>query len=294
MSPHEYNSAHATAQGSVDLTFAVRAGRTRLVKRLVNSPFVVQRCFYLDGRLEDMAYVFLANPTAGIFQGDHQCIAVNVEAGAKAHVTNQSATKVHTMPEGSASQETQLTVGDGAYLEYLPEPLIPFKGSRFSQSTTITVAPTGTLLYWEILAPGRVARGESLAYEWLENRLTIRTPEGVPTYHEAYRLEPRLESPHSLAILGRSDTPTLGTLVIVSKSSVDGQAMADKCRQVVESGSGDQDDKIVGLSCLPCGAGVGVKMIGTETQAVKSVLKALASGARKLLTGAELPESRKY
>jgi urease accessory protein UreH len=97
-----------------------------------------------------------------------------------------------------------------------------------------------------------------------------------------------------LAILGRSDTPTLGTLVIVSKSSVDGQAMADKCRQVVESGSGDQDDKIVGLSCLPSGAGVGVKMIATETQAVKSVLKALASGARKLLTGAELPASRKY
>ena len=143
-----------TSLGVAELAFGFRHGRTRLVTSMVRAPFVVQRPFYLDSVHDEMAFVFLANPTAGIFQGDIQRISVAVGPAARAHGTNQSATKVHAMPEGFAWQETELLIENDGYLEYLPEPIIPFKGARFGQRTRITVASTGSLLYGEILHRG--------------------------------------------------------------------------------------------------------------------------------------------
>ena len=293
LSLHEDSRQHATSQGSVDLGFAVRSGWTRLVKRRVRPPFVVQRCLYLDSRQEDMAYVFLANPTAGIFQGDHQRISIAAGPGAKAHVTTQSATKVHTMPEGSASQEIELTVEDRGYLEYLPEPLIPFKGSRFSQSTTITVAPMGTLLYGDVITPGRIARGEILAYESLEIRLMAISPGGPPIYREAYRLEPKRRSPLTATIFGRFDTPVLGSFLAVA-GPVGSQSVADELLAAAACETERSPEIEVGVSRLPQGSGVGVKILGSETQRVKSALMCLASRARTFLTGYPLPSPRKY
>ena len=273
--------------------FGVRHGRTRLVKSLARPPFVVQRTFYLDSQLDDMAFVFLANPTAGIFQGDRQSISIIVGPDAKAHVTNQSATKVHAMPESSAAQETGLVVEDCGYLEYLPEPLIPFGGSRFSQKTRINVAPTGMLLYWEIIAQGRIARGENLAYERLENRLTVRRPGGSLLYHETFRLEPRARSPLSMIILGSVAAPVLGSLLVVT-GALDAQSMADRLRNEAPNLLASPQGVRMGVTCLPYEAGVGVKVLGPEIQPVKRVLTAMASAARELLTGAPLPPSRKY
>ncbi len=122
-------------QGLADLELAVRGERTCLARKRVAPPLVVQRALYLDQALPDMAFIYLANPTAGILQGDHLKIRVKVAPGAKAHLTTQSATKVFAMPDGSALQETELTVEKGGYLEYLPDQLIPFRGARFSQRT---------------------------------------------------------------------------------------------------------------------------------------------------------------
>ncbi len=293
--------------GSACLTFAVRDGRTRLVRSRIRPPLAVQRALYLDDLLPGMAFVFLANPTAGIFQGDRQRITVEVQPGAKAHVTNQSASKIHAMPDSSASQDTNLAVADNAYLEYLPEPLIPFRGSRFRQETHITVSDTGTLLYADITAPGRVARGEALDYDCLENRLTVSRPGGgpsdvepfcsVPLYHEAYRLEPRTSRLRTSAVLGKFDAPTLGSLLIVT-GIIPAPELAEKLRKVINSAAdkceGISRELNLGATCLPGDCGVGIKVIGAETQAVKSALTMLASAARRLLIGAPLPPSRKY
>ena len=291
--PSPASVAPVAYQGSADLEFGFRHGRTCLVRSLVRPPFVVQRAFYLDSLLEDMAFVFLANPTAGIFQGDFQGISIVVGPGARAHVTNQSATKVHTMPESYASQETDLSVEDNAYLEYLPEPLIPFKGARLRQSTRISVAPGGALLFGEVTAPGRVARGEVLAYDYLESRMTVCRPNGIPIYHESYRLEPRARDPRSPVILGSAAAPTLGSLLIVT-DSVDARGMAAQLGQCARSETDNYPQVSVGTTCLPGDSGVGVKVLGSETQPVKAVLTHLASEARRLITGAPLPLSRKY
>jgi len=160
--------------GLADLIFAPRDGRTRLVASQTRPPLLAGRVLYPDEALPDLAHLILANPTTGIFAGDRLRIRVRVRAGGQAHVTTQAATRIHTMLAGGATQHIGLLVEGGAALEWLPDPVIPFRGARFTNSTHLVVAPGGTLIYGDILTPGRVASGESLANYSLHNSLLWR------------------------------------------------------------------------------------------------------------------------
>ena len=121
-------------QGSVALTLASRGGRTRLAQSRARPPLQVQQALYPDPALPNLAMVMLSNPTGGIFQGDRHRIAVNVEPGAAAHVTGQGATRVHAMPHGMARQDVELVVAEDGYLEYLPDPIIPYRTRTLSSA----------------------------------------------------------------------------------------------------------------------------------------------------------------
>jgi urease accessory protein len=273
-----------------DLTLAARNGRTRLSRCLTRPPLVVQRALYPDEALAEMAFVYLANPTGGLFQGDRIGVSIHVSPGAKAHVTTQSATKVYSMPGGCAHQEVSLSVDAGGCLEYLPDPVIPFRGAHLVQRTSITVQPGGTLLYWEIIAPGRVAMGESFAYRCLDNQLTVWDAPGHPAYREAYSLTPDSRSPLSLAVLCSDTRPqTLGSMLVLAAGPETGPLLEEL------SGAARHWHEVkAGVSQLPGGAGLATKVIGPDTASVQAALTCCWSVARKRLLGQEAPSLRKY
>jgi urease accessory protein len=285
-----------------DLTLALRHHRTRLVRSHTSPPLVVQRALYPDDALPDMAFIYLSNPTAGIFQGDHLKVAVRLCPGARCHITTQAATRIYAMPQGSARQETCLVVEEGACLEYLPEPLIPYRAARFSQATEAILAPGATLVYGEIVAPGRTAYGESLAYRCLQSRLTLRRPDGTPIYHEAFTLRPGSElalslpkgqaltpgkaSPPGLGVLG-GDALTLGTLLVVSQG-VEATLLRDGVKESLAKVTGAR----AGVTVLPYGSGVGVKVLVRDTALARLALGAAWSVARRLILGVDVPTLR--
>ena len=280
-------------QGLADLELAVRGQRTCLVRQRVNPPLVVQRALYLDQALPDMAFIYLANPTAGILQGDHLKVRVKVAPGAKAHLTTQSATKVFAMPDGSALQETELTVEKGACLEYLPDQIIPFLGARFSQKTSMTVAPDATLIFGEIIAPGRTARGESLAYDCFKSQLAINASDGFPIYREGFSLTPKSRRPSGRCVLGTGESPTLGTLLVVAggfKSDV----LRDRMRDCLKDPLFTDDATTWGISLLPAGGGVGLKIMASSVASARYALSAAWKEARLMILGVEPPVLRKY
>ena len=59
------------------------------------------------------------------------------------------------MDANYAQQTQSFTLGAGAYLEYLPDPLIPHREARFASDTRIVLDPTASLLCSEIVQPGR-------------------------------------------------------------------------------------------------------------------------------------------
>ncbi|MDQ3625259.1 MAG: urease accessory protein UreD [Verrucomicrobiota bacterium] len=116
----------------------------------------------------DTLVVNVVNPTAGLLAGDRVRMRVHVESGARLLLTTPSASRVHRTPEGFAAVDQEFSVAPDGWLENWPELLIPQAGARYRQQTAIRVEPGGEMLFWESLAPGRVASGEAFAYERLE------------------------------------------------------------------------------------------------------------------------------
>ncbi|WP_185836928.1 urease accessory protein UreD [Streptomyces sp. WAC 06783] len=102
--------------------------------------------------------------------GDRLRIEVTAEDGADLRVTAAAATvALPGRVPGHATYDVELTVGEGARLEWLPEPLISAEGSDLRMTTTVHLAPTACLLLREEQVLGR--SGERPGR--LRSRLTV-------------------------------------------------------------------------------------------------------------------------
>lgn len=145
----------------------------------------------------DALVVNVVNPTAGLLEGDRVECRVSVESGARLLLTTPSASRAHRMRDGSAELAQRLAVASGGFLEFWPELFIPQGGTRYRQRTELRVEEGGALLFFESLAPGRVAFGESFEFR----ELTWETDVWHAAVHvarERYRLTPEDESVRTL------------------------------------------------------------------------------------------------
>jgi urease accessory protein len=111
--------------------------------------------------------VNVVNPTAGLLAGDRVHYSVQVETRAALMLTTPSASRVHRMPDGYAEVRQDFQVAAGGWLECWPELMIPQSGARYHQQTSIRIEKGGELLFFETLAPGRVASGETFGFDEL-------------------------------------------------------------------------------------------------------------------------------
>jgi urease accessory protein len=181
------------------------------------------------------------------------------------------------MDEHGARQDVELLLGDGAYAELLPEPVIPQTGSRFEQRVEAELAPGAALVAAETIAPGRLARGERFAYERLLLSTRV-TRGGRELFVDTLLLEPRRRSPAARGLLG--GFPYLATLLVVSPEPVE-LATADVPGAVTATGS------------LPNDAGVLVRVLAQTPGAAARVLHAAWSEAREALLGRPAPRVRR-
>jgi urease accessory protein len=109
-----------------------------------------------------------------------------------AQLTTTGATRLYRHRAGAtdSEQRTSFRVDDGATLEYLPDPVIPFARSRHTQRTKVELGLGSTLFWWEVIAPGRLASGERFAFERLQISADVRVA-GKQVMREDYVLEPQ-------------------------------------------------------------------------------------------------------
>lgn len=162
---------------------SLRFARDRFRVLKLDPPWKVVRAF---GPL-----VHLNNVSGGVLAGDRLVLDVEVEASVQAQLTTTGATRLYRHRAGAtdSEQRTTLRVGDGAMLEYLPDPVIPFARSRHMQRTKIELGRGSTLFWWEVIAPGRLASGERFAFERLQIGADVRVA-GKQVLREDYVLEP--------------------------------------------------------------------------------------------------------
>jgi len=149
---------------------------------------------------ETLAHIH--NVSGGILAGDNLEWRVDVAAGAQGQVTSTGASRIYRSRSGeTAVQRAGVTLGEGGYLEYLPDQLIPFAGSRFEQTTRVEMSRGASLIWWDLVAPGREAAGEVFHYDSLASFFEL-TADGEPVAIERWKVAPSVRALDSPARLG--------------------------------------------------------------------------------------------
>jgi urease accessory protein len=182
------------------LAFSAVGGGTQLHCLQQDPPWKVVRAFPNPA---GESLVHLNNVSGGVFGGDCLSLHIHLDRGAAAQITTTGSTRIYRPREDAADavQVSEIHLGEGALLEYLPDSVIPFRDARFEQRTDVHLEPGATLFWWEIIAPGRVAGGESFAYESLRINTRICS-QGQPIYIDRMRFRPHQMKLSSLARFG--------------------------------------------------------------------------------------------
>lgn len=192
VSPKRKNSEETLTEsvgrvGALRLEYAQRNGRTIIARSHCTTPWHLLPPIYLDDT--GAAYTLLVNPSGGLVGGDR--LSIDMRLGEEAHVliSAPSANRVYRSQGEVSIQDIKITLEAGAVLEWLPEHTIPFAGSRFRQTIHATLGPGATILLWDAVASGRIARDERWAFASLENEIRITTAAGQLLV-ERYALDP--------------------------------------------------------------------------------------------------------
>lgn len=285
--PKQLPSGAVGKKGFLSLEFSRRGEKTVMLREAHRVPLQVQRALYLDEKLVSMPYVFILAPTGGILQGDRLALDITVHEKAQAHVTTQSATKIYEMDANYALQTQQIVLKEHAYLEYMPDLVIPNRHSRFVTLTDIEIAANATLLYSEVLMPGRKHKDhEIFQYDLFSSKVHVYRPGGAELFTERFIIEPYKDSVQNLAVMGSFDV--LGNVLFFSEPQY--------LKQVFEntpSSINVNQGWAAGVSYLPYSAGLIYKVAGRESEIVISKIREFWAEVRRAVWQVELPRLRK-
>jgi urease accessory protein len=266
------SSPARSLHGRLDLRFARDGDRTRLACIRRTPPFHVQRLLHLDPARPALARAVVLNTTAGVCAGDRLALTIRVEPTAAVELTSPAMTRVHAMPDGHAETTTRIFVEAGAYLEFLPEPLLLCRDAALRQQTELCVAPGGVAALGEVIAFGRAAHGELHAYRELDQRTTVLVA-GEPRVAENLRLRPNDEA-ELLGVIGRF--AAYGSLTLICPEGQAGDVLALSRQRLAAC-----RDIWGGASMLAGGAGVGVRILTSSARAAQITLRAVIDDFRE-------------
>lgn len=270
-------------RGAVVYEFERAGSRTVLTRSSCSSPWHHFPPSYLDE--SGGVCVWLVNPSGGLVSGDHLSVHARLHADAQVLITSPSANRVYRSLSDPAVQEIRLSVGPGARLEWLPDVTIPFAGSRFRQSIHVDLAPGATVVLWDALASGRMARGERWAFAEVSNEIHIRYQSGG-TVIERFHLRPH----------------TVGTFAAqwdyVASLFVLGDGLSESARQELHGRLADLCERapahLLGGVAEPAAPGLVVKIVARSAPALTAFFQAAWAQIRGHLWDLPVPDLRRY
>ena len=304
-------------EGRLHLSLHRDDARTVLGSQRAEPPLSVQRALYCEELLPDMAYVYITSTSGGMLQGDRHITRFDLGAGARAHITTQGATRIYGddgaspgMRKPAARSSLRMSLGENSYLEYMPDQIIPYAGSRFQQDADISVHETATLAYVETVTPGRVGMGESFAYKSCNLKMRVTDQDGRFRFIDAARMEPRAAQPSlsqpslsqpSLRPQSKNkselDIKSFGIMagydIVSSLYVITQKKHVDRLQKDID-GIILRHDKIAGGATTMRGnTGVMARLLGPDTESVKSAITEAAAYARKIILNAPFTDIRK-
>lgn len=177
------------------------------------------------------AWVFTSTFGGGLVDGDHVSLTVDVGAGASMLLSTQASTKVYRSHRGTRA-ELRATIGRGALLVSLPDPVVCFAASRFEQRQTFDLAGEASLVAVDWFTSGRRESGERCAFDRYHSRIDVRL-ERQPVVVDAIALSRREESgsrhvPRESGVISR-----MGRFDVLAMAVVVGARLVQPCRDLL-------------------------------------------------------------
>ena len=255
----------AEFSGQLHLRAAARDdGRTVLATQTFRAPYHVSKPYW-DTEAQ-VLLVQIVNPTAGILAGDRLESEIAVEQGAALLVTTPSASRIFQMKAGAAECRQHFRVASAGWLEVLPEPLVPHRGCRYRQRTSIEVERGGELFFCDLLAPGRVAHGEAWEWETLKLEVEVRVAGELALRERFDQSGADLRALAELA--GSGAGACFGNAILIGAENEPGGEWRTQLTAL------HGDGFWLGVSALRCG-GWSVKFVASDGVKLRSGLRAI-------------------
>jgi urease accessory protein len=261
-------------------------GKTVVKEQYSKVPLFTQRALYLEESLPSMAYIHIMSPSGGILQGDRYRMDIVLKNKACAHITTQGATRVYRMERNYATQIVNVFVDDGSYLEFIPDQIIPYRDSRFYQTVNLKVHDNGTMIYSEMIVPGRVASGESFQYDICYMKALAKNQKDTLRFIDVAILEPKKRNLKTFGILGTFDV--VGSTYILTKADY-----VKELKDEINSGLHKFTHISGGASILPYNSGVIVRMLGNVASDLRNAIYEIIKITRRIILNASFSGMRK-
>jgi urease accessory protein len=260
-------------------------GKTSVKEQYSRVPLYAQRALYLEEALPNMAYMYIISPSGGILQGDRYRMDIMLRKHAFAHITTQGATRVYRMEKNYATQIVNIDVGEGCYFEYIPDQVIPYRDSRFYQEANLRVHDNATLLYSEIITPGRVASGEHFDYDICYMKATAMDQNEGLKFTDVAMLQPKKRDMKVFGVLANHEV--VGNMYILTKNKV----------QEINTTINDSLQSIpkvyAGATILPNNSGVGIRLLGNTASDLRYAIYEVVRIIRRIILDAPFSGIRK-
>ncbi|WP_254764508.1 urease accessory protein UreD [Natrinema marinum] len=281
--------------GLLEATFAREGdGPTRLLRDRVEVPY------HHTGTLETdpvpgLTTLVAQEPTGGVAQGDRHRMTIDARAGARAQLTTQSATKVHSMNENYAHLDAALRAEAGSYLEYVPGPTIVNEDARCLQTVSVDLTPGSVVVVADVLVPDGLSDHEPFTFDHYHARVEAECDDRL-VCADAVDLRPEERDPRDPASVG--EYGVVGSLYVFAPDG-DGEpdsasAELDALIESVRDRLGECEDVAAGVSRLPFDAGAIVRLLGHRQADVTAALRAAWDETRRQTVGVGIPADRRY
>jgi urease accessory protein len=135
---------------------------------------------------EGANWVYSVTYGGGLLSGDAVAVDVSVGEGCTTVLATQSSTKVYgpkkitecPAADGVTRQTLRATVGDGALLALLPDPVVCYEHALFDQEQLVELQEGGSVVSVDCLTAGRVLRGERWDFSSFVSGTTVTLPPG--------------------------------------------------------------------------------------------------------------------
>ena len=247
-------------------------------------PLIAQQELYFDEEMPEMPCLYILSSGGPNVDGDRYQQDITVRKNAFAWVSTGAATKLAEMRFNYSGMIQNIVLEEGAYLEFMPEPVIPCRHTRFISDTRLNVHPTATVFYSEIYMGGRkyYKDGELFEFDILSVCSHGERPDGEQLFREKFVIDPNVVPVRQLGVMGNYDV-FANVIVMTPKEN------AEKIYEATEAYIDREKKLAVGITHLPNDSGLLFKVLGMEPGPVKKIVREFCSKVRMTVKGKPVP-----